>query len=329
MVIGDESNMLYLDEKDMKEMGINWDKTISVIEETVKYLYQNKTVQPIKPYLRYKNPKNRIIAMPAYVGGKIDKAGIKWIASFPDNICRNIPRAHSVTILNDTDSGVPISIINTAMISVIRTASVSGLIMKYYMKYRSLKNITLGIIGWGPIGQHHLDMCMHLLGNSIAKIYIYDLKGVSNINLSPKDMKKVVIADKWQEVYQNSDIFFTCTVSEERYIDQKPANGCLLMNVSLRDYKKEIFPFVKESIIVDDWDEVCREDTDIEIFHKEFGLNKDSSISIMEIVCEEGMKKFLRDSPIMFNPMGMAVFDIAMASYYFDQAVENKIGTFL
>ncbi len=321
--------MLYLDEKNIKEMGIDWDRTISVIEEAVKCLYWNETAQPIKPYLRYKEPQNRIIAMPAYVGGKVDRAGIKWIASFPDNINKGIPRAHSITILNEADSGVPISITNTAMLSIIRTASVSGLIIKYYKKYRELKNTTIGIIGWGPIGQYHLDMCMNLLGDSISKIYINDLKGIDNINLSAKDMKKVAVTDNWQEVYLNSDIFITCTASKDRYIDIEPGEGSLLLNVSLRDYKKEIFPFIKESIIVDDWEEVCRENTDIEMFHKECGLNQDSSISIKEIVCEEGMKNFSRDIPIMFNPMGMAVFDIAIASYYYDLAVENNIGTIL
>lgn len=321
--------MLYLDEKNIKEIGIDWDRTISVIEETVKCLYRNETVQPIKPYLRYKEPENRIIAMPAYVGGKVDRAGIKWIASFPDNINKGLQRAHSVTILNEADSGVPLSIINTSMLSIIRTVSVSGLIIKHYKKYRELKNVTIGIIGWGPIGQHHLDMCINLFGDSISKIYIYDLKGIDRINLSAKNMEKVIMVDNWQEVYLNSNILITCTASKDRYIDIKPTNGSLLLNVSLRDYKKEVFPFIKESIIVDDWDEVCRENTDIEMFHKECALNQDLVITINKVVCEEGMKRFSHDTPIMFNPMGMAVFDIAMASYYYDLALENNIGKIL
>lgn len=321
--------MLYLDEKNINEIGINWKKTISVIEETVKCMDRNETVQPIKPYLRYKEPQNRIIAMPAYVGGKVDRAGIKWIASFPDNIHKGIPRAHSVTILNAADSGVPISIINTAMLSIIRTASVSGLIIKYYKKYRKPKNVTIGIIGWGPIGQYHLAMCMNLLGPLVSKIFIYDIKGIDNLNLSSEDLDKVVVTDNWQKVYLNSDIFITCTASKDRYIRMRPGEGSLLLNVSLRDYKKEIFPFVKEAIIVDDWEEVCRENTDIEMFHKECGLNQDATISLREVVCNEGMKNFSRDIPIMFNPMGMAIFDIAIASYYYDLAVENNIGTIL
>ena len=321
--------MLYLDEKDIENIGIEWINTISVIEETVKYLYENETVQPIKPYLRYKNIQNRIIAMPAYVGGKINRAGIKWIASFPENICKGLPRAHSVTILNQADSGVPISVINTAMVSIIRTVSVSGLIIKQYIKHRKHKNISIGIIGFGPTGQYHLKMCIELLENYISKIFIYDLNGIENLQLSTDIIDKIVIVDNWQDVYTNSDILITCTTSKSRYIDIKPNQGSLLLNVSLRDYKTNVYPFVKDSIIVDDWSEVCRENTDIEMFHKECGLNAKSCKTITEIICEDELKRYPAETPIMFNPMGMAVFDIAIASYFYDIAMENDRGTIL
>lgn len=321
--------MLYLDGKDIESIGIEWTNTISVIEETVKYLYENETVQPIKPYLRYKNIQNRIIAMPAYVGGKINRAGIKWIASFPENICKGLPRAHSVTILNEADSGVPISVINTAMVSIIRTVSVSGLIIKQHIKHRKHKNISLGIIGFGPIGQYHLKMCIELLEKYISKIFIYDLNGIENLQLFTDVIDKIVIVDNWQDVYTNSDILITCTTSKSRYIDIKPNQGSLLLNVSLRDYKTNVYPFVKDSIIVDNWAEVCRENTDIEMFHKECGLNAKSCKTITEIICEDELKRYPAETPIMFNPMGMAVFDIAIASYFYDIAKENDRGTIL
>lgn len=61
--------MLYLNEKDIIQLGIDWSEIINVIENTVYCLNNNEYVQPVKPYLRYRNPKNRIIAMPAFVGG--------------------------------------------------------------------------------------------------------------------------------------------------------------------------------------------------------------------------------------------------------------------
>ena len=44
----------------------------------------------------------RIMAMPAYVGGEFDVAGLKWIPSVPDNPARNgLPRANALVLLTD------------------------------------------------------------------------------------------------------------------------------------------------------------------------------------------------------------------------------------
>ena len=44
----------------------------------------------------------RIMAMPAYVGGEFDVAGLKWIPSVPDNPERNgLPRANALVILSE------------------------------------------------------------------------------------------------------------------------------------------------------------------------------------------------------------------------------------
>jgi ornithine cyclodeaminase/alanine dehydrogenase-like protein (mu-crystallin family) len=162
--------MLYLNEKYLREVGINWEQLVDVIERTVRCLGDKDFVQPIKPYLRYRDLKNRVIAMPAFIGGDFDMAGIKWIASFPDNIHKGIPRAHSVVILNKAETGEPVAIINTALLSILRTAAVTGLMIRYFDKVRPLNNVNLGIIGWGPIGQNHLRMVMDLFGDKITKI---------------------------------------------------------------------------------------------------------------------------------------------------------------
>lgn len=320
--------MKYLNEKDITELGINWANCAEVISQAVICLGNSNTVQPIKPYLRFKNLKNRIIAMPAFLGDNFDTAGIKWIASFPDNIEKNLPRASSVVVLNDTETGEVISIIHTSLLSIIRTVSVSALVIKHFLEARSYKKINIGIIGWGPIGQHHLKMCSEMFGSKIAKVTIYDLKSIDpdSINF---DKKNTVLAKNWEEAYVESDILITCTVSKKRYIDKKPKPGSLLLNVSLRDYKVDIFPFVKKSIIVDEWNEVCRENTDIEVFHKEKKLQKESTKSIVDIVVNNCMRFYAKDSTIMFNPMGMAIFDIAIAKYYLDLAKKRNVGTAL
>jgi 2,3-diaminopropionate biosynthesis protein SbnB len=318
--------MIYLNEAHIYQIGIDWKEIVTQIEEAVRLLKKNDYAQPIKPYLRYRNFVNRIIAMPAFIGGSFNISGIKWIASFPDNIKRNIPRAHSVVILNDADTGQPVAIINTALLSIIRTAAVSGLIINWFDKARPLRNCRIGIIGWGPIGQNHLRMSAAILGEKIQEVVLYDLRPIDKDKIDFFDPAKIRVANNWQDCYLDSDIVMTCTVSKAPYIDQKPKKGALLLNVSLRDYEADIYDYVKKSVIVDDWDEVCRENTDIENMHRKKGLQKEDTKSIIDVVCGDCLKEFAPDESIMFNPMGMAVFDITVGAYYLSLAKKKHIG---
>jgi 2,3-diaminopropionate biosynthesis protein SbnB len=321
--------MLYINEKDLQKIGINWTEIFDQLEQAVVCLANNDYAQPLKPYLRYRDPQNRIIAMPAFVGGRFNVSGIKWIASFPDNIAKSIPRAHSVVILNNAETGEPLCLINTALLSIIRTAGVSGVVLKRFVNLRRFKFLNVGIIGWGPIGQYHFKMCNAVCGNMIKRFYLYDLREIDQKQLDLPDRHKIRIAHNWQEVYENSDVLITCTVSKAPYIDQKPRAGVLLLNVSLRDFKPEIYEDVKKSIIVDDWEEVCREKTDIEVMHKEKGLKREDTKSIIDVVCHGCLEAYQENWPIMFNPMGMAIFDIVVGSYYYNCALQQNFGKFL
>lgn len=82
-----------------------------------------------------------------------------------------------------------------------------------------------------------------------------------------------------------------------------------------------------KAVIVDDWDEVCRENTDIERLHLEQGLTRTGTLKISDVVCRSGLTEFAEDEPVFFCPMGMAVFDIATAVYYVKKAREKGIGS--
>lgn len=318
--------MLYINEDTINEIGINWEELTDVIREALICIKSGEISQPIKPYLRYKDLKNRIIAMPAYVGGKFNIAGIKWIASFPANLDKHIPRAHSVTVLNNADTGVPIAIINTPLISIIRTAAVSGLFLTLVIRNKNPKKLNVGIIGFGPIGQFHLKMLFSLFGYSINEVSIFDIRPIKKNAIPTKYEKKIKIVDRWEKAYLDQDIVITTTVSNKRYIDKKPKTGSILLNVSLRDYKNETYRYFKRSIIVDDWDEVCRENTDIEQFHLKNGLVMKNTFSLADLLNRANLDQALKLDYIMFNPMGLAIFDIATAKYYMDKAILDKQG---
>ncbi|MFE5322805.1 2,3-diaminopropionate biosynthesis protein SbnB [Paenibacillus sp. NPDC056579] len=311
--------MIYLHDGHLREIGTDWRKLVDVIETVIRIKEEGDCVHPLKPYLRFRDPINRIIAMPAYVGGSVDMAGIKWIAGFPNNYIHGLPRAHNTIILNDSATGAPLAFFQSGLLNGLRTAAVSGVMTRAYMAARPETGIRLGIIGWGPIGRLHLEMFSSLWREQLEQVILYDMKGVDRTAI-PEGVRSITtVADDWRSVYRQSNVMATCTVAAERYIDEAPAPGSLLLNVSLRDYKPECAASLR-AIVVDDWQEICRENTDIEQMHLRCGLNESDVITINDVVCRQALEQYDREETVFFNPMGLSVFDIGVASYYMREA---------
>jgi ornithine cyclodeaminase len=153
---------------------------------------------------------------------------------------------------------------------------------------------------------------------------VYDLRQVHSVDIDEKYRDMVVICSSWQEVYEKSRVFMTCTVSSAPYIDIPPRKGTLQLNISLRDYKAELIKYV-DMMIVDDWEEICRENTDVEQMHLKYGLQKSGVLEIYDALYG-GNWDNLDEKVVMFNPMGMAMYDIAVGRYYYDKSIELAVG---
>lgn len=324
--------MLYLNEEAITKLQPTWEVALDVIEKAIATWSRDDYAQPIKPYLRYNNLENRIIAMPAFLGKPFEVAGLKWIASFPSNVQKQLPRAHSLTILNDSLSGKQIAIINSSRISGIRTAAVSGVVLRAFVGALPFRKFKIGIIGFGPIGKLHLNMVEEIVSSRAEQISIYDVNETVRKQIM-EYFPDYRIVNHWQEAYRDADILITCTTSSESYIDELPKKGSLHLNVSLRDYHPEIV-MASSHLIVDDWEEVCRENTDIERAHKTLGLEKHHTVSLKEISLKGYFESLYRSEHfnknfVMFHPMGMALFDLALAKYYYDIAIAQGEGVVL
>ncbi|MFF2886922.1 2,3-diaminopropionate biosynthesis protein SbnB [Paenibacillus sp. NPDC057967] len=319
--------MRYISESDIKRISIKWHELVESIEKALTCLNNNDFSQPVKPYLRYGNSNNRIIAMPAFVGGEIQSAGIKWIASFPNNLDKGLRRANSITILNDPHNGIPIAVLNTPLLSIYRTVAVSGVVLKSYFHHSLKSGSSVLIIGLGPIGEHHYFYLKDTYADKINKIFVYDISTTRMnqfLDQYSSDDRLSGCTD-WQSVFEISDIVITCTVVSEPFIDIQPKRNSLHLNVSLRDYDVHTQQYF-DRIIVDNWEEVCREGTYIERLNKNSTLQKNDVNLLSDIVLSNEQSQLSSDETIIFCPMGLAIFDIAISQYYLERAKIENIG---
>ena len=161
-------DILYLNEDDMIAAGVKDMKgCVEAMEEMFKLMkvgnyrmggangnsHGSMVMFPEKspfPEMPVDGPDRRFMAMPAYLGGKFDMAGMKWYGSNVENKEKGLPRSILMLILNDKDTGAPLAFMSANILSAYRTGAVPGVGFKYFAKEDAE---TIGIIGPGVMSK--------------------------------------------------------------------------------------------------------------------------------------------------------------------------------
>lgn len=109
------------------------------------------------PEMPVDGPDRRFMAMPAYLGGKFDMAGMKWYGSNVENKEKGLPRSILTLILNDKDTGAPLAFMSANILSAYRTGAVPGVGFKYFARKGA---DTIGIVGPGVMSKTALAAAM-------------------------------------------------------------------------------------------------------------------------------------------------------------------------
>ena len=196
-----EVDFLYLNEEDMVKAGVkDMAGCIEAMEEMFRLMKMgdyrmggaNGNSHGVMmsfpesspfPNMPTDGPDRRFMAMPAYLGGSFDMAGMKWYGSNVENKKKGLPRSILMLTLNDKDTGAPLAYMSANILSAYRTGAVPGVGFKYFSKEDAK---VVGIIGPGVMNKTAFAAIMAVRpGIETVKI-----KGSSPTSKSAADFKE-------------------------------------------------------------------------------------------------------------------------------------------
>ncbi len=273
--------------------------------------------------------KERIIALPGYLGGEQEVAGIKWISSFPGNHDLGISRASAIMVLNSLQTGRPQVVLEGSLISAARTAASAALAADVLHASGAID--TLGVIGCGLINREIVRF-VSSLGRPIGRILVYDLDRQRadqfGDSLAPfiGGVKVQSCATLNEVMSQAAVISFATTAVEPTVKDLsmcRPAST--ILHISLRDLVADVV--LKTDNIVDDVDHAVRANTSLHLAEQKVGHRDFVRCTLAEVLNGSQPARRRADAIVVFSPFGLGVLDLAVAQLVMQHAVAKQHGS--
>lgn len=361
-------DFLYLNEADMIKAGVkDMSKCVEAMEEMFKLMkvgdfrmggannnsHGIMMVFPEKsefPNMPVDGPDRRFMAMPAYLGGKFDMAGMKWYGSNVENRKKGLPRSILMLTLNDKDSGAPLAYMSANVLSAYRTGAVPGVGVKYFAKEDAK---VVGIIGPGVMSKTAFAAIMAVRKEiETVKVKGRSKKSIDNFVSYIKEeypqIKDIQVVETEEEAVRESDIVSIATssptgdISQYPYIDEKwIKKGALFLCPSAARFDED-FVLNRARTVTDNihlyeaWEEECGypayETIPIPAVHcmdliKEGKMEKEQIDDLGDILIGKVPAHRKDGEIIIYSIGGMPVEDVAWGTIVYRNALEKGIGT--
>lgn len=321
-----ENQILWLNKKEVESL-LEMKSTLKVVEEAFRQHGLKKVQMPSKLYLYFKNHNGDLRTMPGYLEEE-DITGVKIVNVHPDNRKKGLPTVMALVILNSTETGAPLAIMDGTYLTDMRTGAAGGTAVKYLARKNSK---TVGFVGTGNQARSQLQAINEVID-------IHEIKATSATEketLAFKDDMELKIECEVspkrtiREVC-DCDILVTTTPSREPIVMNEWVPDGIHINAIGADApgKEELDPLIlkRANVVVDDIQQASHSgEVNVPISKGSFSID-DIFGELGEIIA--GRKKArLNDADItVFDSTGLAIQDIAAANLVYRKALEAGIG---
>ena len=318
--------ILYLSQRDIEKVDLPMEEIIEALDEAFKEKGLGKVEMPPKPGI-HTMPDAFIHAMPAYIPS-LGSAGIKWVSGYPENYKRNLPYITGLLILNDPETGVPLSVMDCIWITAMRTGAATAMAAKYMA---NMESTTVGILGCGVQGRTNLR-ALQIMMPQLREVKAYDISGDAAKKYAEEMQKQtelnIRIVGSPEEAVRNSDIIVTAGPILK---DPDPAIEGDWLKPGVFASPVDFDSYFKKSAF-ESCDKFVTDDREQCLYYKSLGYFQhipEIYADLGEIAAGIKPGRENRDEKIICANLGLAMDDMATAIKIYKKAVENKIGIWL
>jgi ornithine cyclodeaminase/alanine dehydrogenase-like protein (mu-crystallin family) len=269
---------------------------------------------PPKPAVRPR-PDAFINAMPAYLGGS-DRAGIKWVAGYEQNRSKGMPYIHGVFVLTDAETGRPLALIDGGWVTEMRTAGVSGVVMRHVPD----EPRRLAIVGAGAQGRRHLELLLELRPG-IEQVRVFDaVPEASKALLEAAGAREGVVASNAEHALEGADLVVTVvTLPVEPRLSARNADpDAILLPVDYDDALGADAANAASLYVVDELGQYAS------VSDRHWSGFRGPDGELAEVVA--GSLEVPATGRRMFLNMGIAMDDVALGALCYDRGVDRGVG---
>lgn len=327
-------DLLYLDQQAVLDAGVlDMPRAMQVVGDTMAAYELGKVRQPSKMVLRrgddaQSEVDGRINGLCAIVDTEAPSMGLKWVASFPHNRERGLPRASALIILNSLETGFPIALMDGTIVSAVRTGACTALGARY-LAPRNTKKI--GIVGAGVQARTQL-LGLYTALPGVERISVWNRTrshGEAFVQESRERWNAPVYLEETMEAaLHDAGVVLTITTSDEPIVPArfiKP--GALTIQLSGHECE---FELVRQctKIVMNDWNACKHRGIRTPAVMYQQGLLRDEDIycSLGDLLLNRKPGRENEEERIHFSPDGMGSTDVALAFDVYRRARQAQIG---